>query len=141
MKTFTAYRQTVQSVTEMADFINLVGWDGVKKSENLLAKLKLETQCLFDKDISSNLSELISEAYNNKLLLPVAEIVCRNLEDAFRLSNSINCLWTENEEVKELETEAEMFLSSSSSGDIFKDNETGEFFIVLSIGFAPLQLK
>lgn len=141
MKKFTVYRQTVDSVNEVVDLINRFGWNNIRETGNILANLKLETQCLFGEGISFNLKKLINDAYKNKLILPVAEIDCDCLEDAFRLSNSINCMWTENAAVTMLKTDSEMYLSSTSSGDIFKDNDTGEFFMVLSIGFTQITFK
>jgi hypothetical protein len=140
MKTFTVYRSTVQAVNETTDLINKVGWGGVKASGNVLANLKLNNQCLFEKEIPSEVKYFVSEAYNKDLILPVAEVVCNSIDEAFSLSNSINVMWTDNKEVTLLKTPSEMFLSSSSSGDIFKDNETGCFFIVLSVGFAEIDI-
>ena len=138
MKTFTVYRQTVQSVKDSSNLINKVGWDGVVATGNTSAILKLESLSLYVDELSPKAKAIITKALDENVLLPVATIECETLDDAFRLSNTINCMWTENEECTEIQNNQPMFLSSSCSGDVFQDNQTGEMFVTLLFGFATL---
>lgn len=70
----------------------------------------------------------------------VAAVEATDLEDAYRLSNSIESLWTDNVEVVEKynlqECKGKFGARSSSVGDVFEVD--GVFHAVLSIGFKPL---
>lgn len=138
MKNFTVYRQTVKSIHLASDIINRVGWEGVKDCDNTSAKLKLATQCLFDEEVSESVKDLIALSLQTNVLLPVAEVECESLDDAYEQTNTISRLWIENASVTIIHQPEDIFFSSTSAGDIFKDNETNEVFITLGIGFAQI---
>lgn len=64
----------------------------------------------------------------------VATVTTESLEDAFRLTNTIDALWfeTNTDQVKALGR-----FRSSSIGDVFED-ASGAFHVVDTFGFAPL---
>lgn len=138
MKTFTAYRLTVQTVHETSDLINSIGWEGAAKSEVTAVKLKMATLVLFDNADMVKISKIVHQSIDEGVLIPVAEIQAIDLEAAFFASQSNDKLWTLNHRCTPLPTKEEMFLSSSSGGDIYKDNETGELWITMTIGFEKI---
>lgn len=135
---YTVYRQTVDNVHDTSNLINKVGWDGVKQTADTSAILKMETQCLFDAEVSEELKTLVKMAIEKNILRPAAVVECDTLEDCFGLTQSLNHIWVENDECTEIKSDEAIFWSSSSTGDIVKDDESGVIYITLSVGFAQI---
>ncbi|CAH7262836.1 conserved hypothetical protein [Vibrio chagasii] len=67
----------------------------------------------------------------------VAATVDCDLNNLFRVTNSIDSNWTENKEVSKVNEDA--FLSSTSVGDLFKDLNTNEVYLVANFGFIKME--
>jgi len=140
MKTFTVYRQSMKSKKQSVDIINRVGWEGVKYCNNTSATLCLDCLCLTG-DNPSKLAKAvftIEKALEENVLFPVAKVTCENLENAFTNTLSNDKLWIENEHVTLLESTEEVFYNDTCCGDIFKDDQTGIFHVVLMMGFCEI---
>ena len=72
-------------------------------------------------------------------LVPAAQVEAASKNELFRLTNTINKPWTENTEVSLIEN-SDAFLSSSSVGDIFVD-ENGLAYLIESYGFTLLNVE
>lgn len=84
--------------------------------------------------------EAIKTLLSSGLLIPVANVNCSPLnDDLFRLTNSITHFWGDNKEVELLTGSESAFMSSSSVGDIYKDN-TGQYYIYCDIGVKPFNI-
>jgi hypothetical protein len=123
MKKFTLYRPT-------SKFFNTLN----SNKENL--NLHRERTFVRD-DLTPSVNAIIAMLKAGHLV-PAATCIASNHEDMFRLTNSIDCAWTDNKEVSVLNNDA--FLSSTSVGDIFKDDESGQFYIVAGCSMEKISL-
>jgi hypothetical protein len=64
-----------------------------------------------------------------KDLVWVADVYCKNLDEAYRLTNHIDEPWWTNKEVKEY-----IRSRSTSCGDVIVD-ESGQGYLVVAVGF------
>ena len=64
----------------------------------------------------------------------VAKVDTDDLEEAYRLTNTINCSWWENEGVEAIITKTR----STSVGDVMLDHKDGKFHAVAGCGFAEI---
>lgn len=122
MKTFTLYRATssfLENINQNKDHLNLH-----------------RDRIFVGNDLVSSVNAIIT-MLKSGFLVPAATCVAKNEDDMFRLTNSITCNWTDNDEVNVLDDSA--FLSSTSVGDIFKD-EDGQFFIVSNFSMEKISL-
>lgn len=85
-------------------------------------------------DVVDALNTMLKAGY----LLPAATVKADSDDAFFRLTNTITKNWTENDEVTVLDNDSDVFFNSSSSGDIFCD-EQGQFYLICSFGFAALK--
>jgi PBP1b-binding outer membrane lipoprotein LpoB len=85
-------------------------------------------------DGSETAIEAIKALLKAEQLVAVAIVNCSTEnDDLFRITNSINDYWGNNAEVS-LEPNAERaFMSSSSVGDIYKD-QSGEYYVYTDVG-------
>lgn len=122
MKTFTLYRAT-------SSFL-----DAINNNEEYLNLHRERT--FVGNNLTSSIEAIVIMLKANHLV-PAATCVAKDEEDMFRLTNSITCAWTDNKEVVILNSDA--FLSSTSVGDIFKD-ECNQFFIVTDYSMEKISL-
>jgi hypothetical protein len=122
MKIFTLYRAT-------SSFFNTINSNK--------EQLNLHRERTFVRDDLTPSVDAIITMLKCGFLVPAATCMAENVEDMFKLTNSITCTWTDNKEVNVLDYSA--FLSSTSVGDIFKD-ESGQFFIVANYSIEKISL-
>lgn len=68
----------------------------------------------------------------------VADLEVTSLDDAYRASNSIDGMWTLNDEVTSISEEFDAGARSTSVGDILSDPDTGKFWLVEPMGFSDI---
>lgn len=71
-------------------------------------------------------------------LVKAAIVTCKDADEAYYYTNSINYNWINNPQVTEVSHDA--FLASTSVGDIFQ-REDGSYFVTCDVGFADIDLK
>ncbi len=117
-QTFTVYRFTNASL-----------------DTGLFRELYRERSCAFDAKPTTAIKANLT-AINHGLLIPAATLTC-TVEDLFRLTNSIDSNWFEADGVTILNEDKEPRLSSSTMGDVFKD-EDGNLFMYTMSSIVPL---
>jgi hypothetical protein len=94
-------------------------------------------RCAFDEATTQRALTASIVMINEGWMVPAAVVEATDLDDFFDKSNTINQLWTENDEVTLLADPNEVRFSSTSVGDIVKD-ENGNWFMVEDFGFKDI---
>lgn len=80
----------------------------------------------------NDVNAILLDLYTDLSYKYVATVDCETLNQAFRLTNSIDCYWGDNEGVDGIAR-----CRSTSVGDIIEDND-GKRFLVVMFGFEEL---
>lgn len=128
MNTYTIYRPTETFMSALNE-------------DKALRELHLRrSNSLFDDDRrKQDAIDAINTMLREGHLVPAATVIAEHHNALFRLTNSINHPWIENDGVTLLENSG-AFLSSSSVGDIFTD-QNGHIYLIESYGFTLLEAK
>lgn len=117
-QTFTVYRFTNTSL-----------------DTNMFRELYRERSCAFGAKPTTAIKANLT-AINNGILIPAATLTC-TVGDLFELTNTIHSNWFEADGVNLLNVDKEPRLSSSTMGDVFKD-EAGNLFMYAMTSIVPL---
>lgn len=139
---FTIFRPVDTELKNASNIINNLpnGWSDCDTHENPLVRLTVAAMDAgFAEEYNESIQKLIdihNECVDKGLLKEAAIVNVEASEDVYEATNSGFSNWMENPKV-ELSKEA-LFFRSSMTGDIFVNNETGQKYLVLMMGFLEL---
>jgi hypothetical protein len=128
MPKFTVFRKT-------REFMSMLNKDSDMRMLHINALFHLDSNKIAVDKAEKSIQALFDLGH----IKPAAVVECSK-DDLFCITNSINHNWTENKEVTLLDGHESLFLSSSSVGDVYLD-ENGQVHVFAAFGTEKTNLR